>query len=270
MAECVQTGGITLRYSATTKVKSYWNAIAFSCGLFFIANPAHAMHIMEGYLPLKDCLLWAVLSFPAVVMGFIEIDRRIKESPKTLVLLALCGAFAFALSAFKIPTLGGSSSHPTGVAFGAILLGAFPMTLISVLILLFQAILLAHGGISTLGANVFSMGVVGPLAAVGAYRLALKVTGKKELAFFLAAFLGNLSTYTVTAFQLALAYPMEGNVLAALHKFSLIFAVTQIPIAIAEGFMTVFLLGLVEKYRADLLETGRFKVRLKEGMGASR
>lgn len=259
-----------MKHLIITNLKGYWNAIALTGVLLLIANPADAMHIMEGYLPLNHCLVWSLLSLPAALIGFAQIDRKIKESPKMLVLFALCGAFAFALSAFKIPTLGGSSSHPTGVAFGAILLGAFPMTLISVLILLFQAILLAHGGISTLGANVFSMGIVGPLAAVGMYQLAIKITGKKDIAFFLAAFFGNLSTYAVTAFQLGLAYPMEGNVLAAMYKFSLIFAVTQIPIAIAEGFMTVFMLGLVEKYRADLLEMGVFGTLPKKEMEASR
>lgn len=37
-------------------------------------------------------------------------------------------------------------------------------TILGGIVLLFQALLLAHGGLTTLGANTVSMGIVGPLA----------------------------------------------------------------------------------------------------------
>jgi hypothetical protein len=45
------------------------------------------------------------------------------------------------------------------------------MALLGTVVLLFQALLLAHGGLTTLGANAFSMAIVGPWAGYGAYRL---------------------------------------------------------------------------------------------------
>ena len=78
------------------------------------------------------------------------------------MLLGLCGAFAFVLSSLKIPSVTGSCSHPTGVGLAAILFGPSVACIMALIVLLFQALLLAHGGLTTLGANVFSMGVAGP------------------------------------------------------------------------------------------------------------
>ncbi len=61
----------------------------------------------------------------------------------------------FVLSALKIPSVTGSCSHPTGVGLGAIMFGPSVMFVLGTIVLIFQALLLAHGGITTLGANAF-------------------------------------------------------------------------------------------------------------------
>ncbi len=71
------------------------------------------------------------------------------------MLLAVVAAYAFILSAMKIPSVTGSCSHPTGTGLAAIIFGPFVASVVGVIVLLFQAILLAHGGITTLGANTF-------------------------------------------------------------------------------------------------------------------
>jgi cobalt/nickel transport system permease protein len=150
----------------------------------------------------------------------------------------------------KMPSVTGSTSHPTGTGLGAILFGPLPMAVSGLIVLLFQALLLAHGGISTLGANVFSMAVVGPFAAYFTYRM-LKRTNKK-LAVFLAAALGDLVTYIVTSVQLALAHPdAVSGVMGSLTKFLSIFAVTQIPLAIAEGILSVIVFDLIVNYQKE-------------------
>jgi cobalt/nickel transport system permease protein len=170
------------------------------------------------------------------------------------VLLALCGAFAFVLSALKIPSVTGSSSHPTGVGLGAILFGPFAMSIIAVIVLLFQAILLAHGGLTTLGAYTFSMGIVGPIASWFVYRLGKKAGANTSVAVFLAAFLGDLLVYVTTALQLALAHPTGGSVMVSLLKFIGIFGLTQLPLAVCEGLVTVAAFNVIHKYQAEELK----------------
>jgi cobalt/nickel transport system permease protein len=99
---------------------------------------------------------------------------------------------------------------------------------------------LAHGGLTTLGANTFSMAVVGPWVAFGIWRAGGALGLSSAVTIFLAAALGDLATYLFTSFQLALAYPdAVTGFTGAMAKFSGIFAITQIPLAIAEGLLTV-------------------------------
>ncbi|ACL20628.1 cobalt/nickel transport system permease protein [Desulfitobacterium sp. LBE] len=223
--------------------------------MFFIPYKASAMHIMEGFLQPGWAIAWGALAIPFVVLGIFSIKKTISLNPRLKILLAMAGAFVFVLSALKLPSVTGSCSHPTGVGFGAILFGPTAMAVIGVIVLLFQALLLAHGGLTTLGANTFSMAVVGPFVAFGVYKLVQKFKGPQWLGVFLAASLGDLATYVMTSIQLALAFPSEvGGFAASLTKFASIFAVTQIPLAISEGILTVIIFNALASYGKSELQ----------------
>ena len=123
---------------------------------FGVPQSAGAMHIAEGYLPAGTCIAWGAVCLPFVAWGLIKIRRLAQGQKSVLVILAMAGAFAFVLSALKIPSVSASSSHPTGTGLGAILFGPAPMAVLGLIVLLFQALLLAHGGLTTLGANTLS------------------------------------------------------------------------------------------------------------------
>ncbi|WP_024470173.1 energy-coupling factor ABC transporter permease [Treponema pedis] len=207
------------------------------------ASPLYAMHIMEGFLPVKWSIIWFAACVPFFIAGVLKIKKDLQKGRDEKMLLGLSGGYAFVLSALKIPSVTGSCSHPTGVGLGAILFGPAQMTVIGSIVLLFQALLLAHGGLTTLGANIFSMAVVGPFVSYGIY-IAVKNMNVK-FAVFLAAMLGDLCTYIVTAFQITLAHAPSGEFGATLGKFLSIFALTQIPLAIIEGLLTMLIFGFI-------------------------
>lgn len=214
-----------------------------------VSQPVNAMHIMEGFLPIGWAVFWWAMSLPFVAFGLYKVGKIFKDKPEQKVLLAIAAAFTFALSAFKLPSVTGSSSHMTGIGLGAIILGPFSTVVIGTVALLFQALLLAHGGITTLGANVFSMAIVGSFVAYGVYKGMLKLHCPKPLTIFLAAFLGDLMTYVTTSVQLALAFPDPiGGFVASLTKFMGIFAITQLPLAVIEGILTVLVVNAIYKY----------------------
>lgn len=230
-------------------------SIIISIILAMPVSRVFAMHIMEGYLPPIWCISWGALSIPFLVRGYFVIKKKVMNSSKLLLLLAMCGAFSFVLSALKLPTVTGSSSHPTGIGLGAILFGPTTMSIIGLIILFFQAMLMAHGGLTTLGANVFSMAIMGPIAAYTIYQLLGRLKVKHNVCIFFAAFTGDLITYVVTSFQLGLAFPMEsGGVFASFIKFISIFGITQLPIAITEGLLTVLIYEGIKKYSGKELE----------------
>ena len=120
---------------------------------------------------------------------------------------------------------------------------------------MFQALLLAHGGITTLGANVFSMGIVGPLVAYGIWIAAKRTRVPTAVGIFLAATLGDLITYVTTSVQLAFVFPTSAGFFDAFLRFGTIFAITQIPLAIGEGILAVILFDFLAKYKGQLLAT---------------
>jgi len=240
-----------------------WKVLYFIALLLFVPNKASAMHIMEGFLPIEWAIFWWAVTLPFLVLGFRSIRKSIKESPETKMMLGLSGAFAFVLSALKIPSVTGSCSHPTGVGLGTVLFGPFAMSVVGFIVLLFQSLLLAHGGLTTLGANAFSMAIVGPIIAYLVYKGATKAGWSFSIAVFLAAALGDLGTYLVTSVQLALAFPSEvGGFMASFTKFAGIFALTQIPLAISEGLLTVIVMNFLRKY--NISELKALRVLMKE------
>ncbi|MEI3219367.1 MAG: energy-coupling factor ABC transporter permease [Lachnoclostridium sp.] len=144
-------------------------AIAFAV-MFAVAPVSNAMHIMEGYLP---AYCRGMGSYLRAISGSrnVSLKKRLKEDRKTITLIAMAGAFMFVISSLKIPSVTGSCSHMTGTGLGAILFGPAAVSILGIIVLIFQAVLLAHGGLTTLGANTFSMAIAGPLVSFGIYKL---------------------------------------------------------------------------------------------------
>ncbi len=236
--------------------------IAFIVALLFGVTPAaNAMHIMEGYLPVKYCIAWGVISLPFLILGFFSIKKTLRSDRKSITILAMAGAFIFVISSLKIPSVTGSCSHMTGTGLGAILFGPFTVSILGIIVLLFQAILLAHGGLTTLGANTFSMAIAGPVLSYLIYKLSMKMKINRKIGIFLAASLGDLFTYCITSLQLALAYPsQDGGIGLSIVKFLGVFAPTQLPLAIIEGILTVVIVIGLETYaQSELKGIGFFK-----------
>ena len=212
------------------------------------------MHIAEGFLPVGHAVAWFAVSTPFVIHGARAVIKQSKEHPESRLLLAAAGAFTFVLSSIKLPSVTGSSSHPTGTGLGAVLFKPPVMAFMATVVLLFQALLLAHGGLTTLGANVFSMGIAGPWVAYAVWKLNARLGWAREVGIFFAMMLADLATYLVTSLQLALAFPDPVSGLAgALAKFLGIFALSQVPLAIAEGLLGVLVFRILTDVAAPEL-----------------
>ena len=225
---------------------------------FGITPTANAMHIMEGYLPPAFCIAWGAICIPFLAAGYFSIKKTLSESRKSITMIAMAAAFIFVISSLKLPSVTGSCSHMTGTGLGAMLLGPAAVSIMGIIVLIFQALLLAHGGLTTLGANTFSMAIAGPFVSYGIYLLCKKLNVKKQIGVFLAASIGDLFTYCVTSIQLALAYPSaSGGYTASALKFLAVFAPTQLPLAIIEGVLTVIVVIGLETYaKSELTDLG--------------
>ena len=212
------------------------------------------MHIMEGFLPVFWCVVWWLVALPCLALGVYHLKKVLAADREALPLLGVTGGFIFILSSLKLPSVTGSCSHPTGTGLSAIAFGPWITSVIGVIVLLFQALFLAHGGLSTLGANTVSMGIVGPLVGWGVYRALRNTRLNLYVTVFLAATFADLFTYVVTSLELALAYPAQvGGVGSSFAVFMGIFAVTQIPLAFVESVVLVLVFKYIIQLKPEVL-----------------
>jgi len=210
---------------------------------------------MEGFLPWQWCVFWYLVMVPFIIYGVYLLNKQVKEHRETLSLLAVSGAFIFLLSSLKMPSpVVGSCSHPTGTGLSVVLFGPIITAVLSVIVLIFQALFMAHGGITTLGANDFSMGIAGPLLGYAVYRLGKAVNLNIFVNIFLVTAVADLFTYVITAIELAAAFPAtHGSFMISFETFFAIYAVTQVPLAILEGVLIALVFKYIIQSRADIL-----------------
>jgi len=213
------------------------------------------MHIMEGFLPWQWCIVWWLIAIPFLIMGLLELRAMMRKDREYLPLLGVCGAFIFILSALKLPSVTGSCSHPTGTGLSTMCFGVFITSVIGGIVLLFQSLLLAHGGLSTLGANMVSMAIGGPIAGYALYRLLKNTSVNIYITVFLVTAVSDLVTYIITSFELALAYPAQaGGVVTSFAAFFAIFAITQVPLAIVEGCVLALVFKYIVQLKPEIIE----------------
>jgi cobalt/nickel transport system permease protein len=203
------------------------------------------MHIAEGFLPITHCAFWTAASLPSAWDSIRQLRRP--EMRARRLELAAAGGILLLLTALKLPSMAGTNSHPTGVTLGTVLFGprAMPALVLSVLIL--QALVLAHGGITTLGANLFSLGICGPFTAYLVYRSCRRLGVRPAISSGVAASISSVAVYGAAALQMGIAYPdPKTGIAGAVAKFLVVFAWTQVPIALVEGALTVVGYRLLE------------------------
>jgi cobalt/nickel transport system permease protein len=227
------------------------------------------MHIMEGFLPWQWCILWWVVALPGLVFGTYQLKKILAADREALPLLGVTGGFIFILSSLKLPSVTGSCSHPTGTGLSTISFGPWITAVVCAIVLLFQSLFLAHGGLSVLGANIVSMGIVGPLVGYVIYRLLRDTPISIYFTVFLATALADIFTYVTTSVELALAYPAEtGGFASSFILFMGIFAVTQIPLAIVEGIVLALVFKYIVTLKPDILI--RLNIFSEERINAAR
>jgi cobalt/nickel transport system permease protein len=227
------------------------------------------MHIMEGFLPLYWVVVWWIVALPCLIFGIYQLKKVLEADREALPLLGVTGGFIFILSSLKLPSVTGSCSHPTGTGLSAVCFGPWITSVVCAIVLLFQALFLAHGGLSVLGANIVSMGIIGPLAGYIVYRALRDTRVNMYITVFLACALADLFTYVTTSLELALAYPAEvGGIVSSFVLFMGIFAVTQVPLAIVEGIILALVFKYIVSLKPDILL--RLKVFPEEKIRSAR
>ncbi|TLM76813.1 MAG: hypothetical protein FDZ70_06110, partial [Actinobacteria bacterium] len=206
------------------------------------------MHIPDGMLDTKTWVTAAAGS--AGLVGYAVRTVRRTMPRQRIVLMSLVAALVFALQMLNFPVAGGTSGHFAGGAAAAILLGPWPAVLVMTTVLLVQAFVFADGGISALGANVLTLGIVAPLAGWAVYRLAAGAAPGRARGFaasFGAAWCGSVAAALAAALLLWTSGRLP--LLLGLGAMGFWHALT----GIGEGLITAGLVAYVAAVRPDLI-----------------
>jgi cobalt/nickel transport system permease protein len=257
MAPACRSSGAEIARAATTSSSPFLRALAlpaFALASLAAPVPARAMHLADGILPLRWAALWSGIAAVAVAVALVRLRQRTAEDRRVRPLVALVAALVFVLSCMPIPVpFVGTCSHPCGTGLAALIVGPWLTVLVAVAALALQALFLAHGGFTTLGADVVSMGIAGAFAGWAAFHALRRVGAPLGAAAFAAGLLSDWATYAVTSLELAAALHGARPFGATALTIFAAFLPTQIPLGILEGVLAAGAVRFLLRRRPDLL-----------------
>lgn len=227
---------------------------AAMAALILLPTQAHAMHISEGILPLSWALVWFAASAPFLALGLRTLAARSAYDLSSKPLTGMVAAVVFIISCMPVPVpTAGTCSHPCGTGLAAVVLGPSLGVVVAAVALLIQALFLSHGGLTTWGANLFAMGVVGSFSGFFTFRLLRSCGAGPVVAAFAAGLISDWATYATTSLILAAGIRGSSPFWPLAGKIALAFVPTQLPLGIMEGAITAGMVSLLRKKRPDLL-----------------
>lgn len=215
------------------------------------------MHISEGIITGVPAMAYTAASLGLVGYGAKKMKDFVKENPEKKPLLGMAGAFIFFLSLIPIPAFTGTCSHPCGSPIVGILLGPWIGIALTGLTLLLQAAFFAHGGFSTWGANVITLGVGGAFFGWFAFKISRKAGLPLIVAGAIGGLVGDIMTYVFAGLSLSAVLSTgpspQFSFFGYLAAIYVAYIPTQGPIAVGEMFLTGLILSHIYKQRPDVL-----------------
>lgn len=205
------------------------------------------MHIPDGFLDLKICSITYII---AIIFWFFAF-KRAKETltDKQIPLMAVLTAMFFAAQMMNYPIIGGTTAHLLGSPILAITLGPYGGLISMTIILLIQAFFFGDGGLTTLGANVLNMGIIGVFIP---YLIWVAFPKNKKgilIGAFLGAFIGDVLAAISAGFELGFSTKFLYGVSISVPAMGLHHSI----IGVGEGIVTSIMILILIKYRPDLL-----------------
>ena len=217
------------------------------------------MHIPDGFLTPYVF----VPAFVITIIFWAICLKKVKLTEKQVPIMGLLTALFFAAMMMNYPVVGGTTAHLLGGASMGLILGPFAGGISVTIILVLQALLFGDGGLTTLGANVLNMGIIGVLVPCALFLILNKLvgaTGKKLYAIiFVSAFAGDVLAAIAAGTELGLSQPVfQYGISVAVPAM----AINHSIIGVAEGVVTMILVGALLKLRPDVLEQSPILKRL--------
>ncbi|ACL17890.1 cobalt transporter CbiM [Methanosphaerula palustris] len=206
------------------------------------------MHIPDAFIPINQGVVYWIIALVFVALALRWAKTELTE--EKIPLVAVLAAGIFAIMAFNLPVTMGTSGHLLGGALAAILLGSpFAAVFILSMVLIVQGVIFGDGGITTMGANIINMGVIGGFVGYYSFHGLMGVTRNFNLSAFIAAWLACFIPALACALEMFVAgtFPLVPGMIAM--------GTYHAAIGLIEGAITVVALHLVMNARPDIVVT---------------
>jgi cobalt/nickel transport system permease protein len=209
------------------------------------------MHIPDGFLSPTIAIGMFIVAFLFLFWAWRKVQATSSKSYSAV--LAISSAFVFAAQMINYPIAFGTSGHLVGGTFLAALLGPYAGMLSMTIVLMMQALFFADGGLTSFGANVFNMAIIGALSFFLVNFLTRNSTSPKRFAAsifmssWLSVFIGALACALEIGFS-----PMfsnAGGILATIPAMLFWHAI----IGVGEGLITMSMLTALQRFHPSLM-----------------
>jgi cobalt/nickel transport system permease protein len=209
------------------------------------------VHIPDGFVDGPTAAVTAGVAVAVVGYAAHRSGRELGE--RAVPLLGVTAAFVFAAQMVNFPVAGGTSGHLLGAVLAAALVGPWAAAIVMTVVVALQALGMADGGLTALGANVLNMAVIGGVVSYFVLALLIRVLGGSRTGYLaavgVAAWCSIVLASAAAALQLALSGTVPiGRALPAMVSVHMV-------IGLGEALITVLVVGAVLAARPDLVKT---------------
>jgi cobalt/nickel transport system permease protein len=209
------------------------------------------MHIPDGFVDVPTAVITGVVSLGAVAYSVRTAGRELGE--RTVPLLGVTAAFVFAAQMLNFPVAGGTSGHFLGAVLAAVLMGPWAACIVLTVVLAVQALVMADGGVTALGANVLNMAVIGGILGYLVFRGLKAILPKNVAGYFLSVIVASWSSVVLASAAASVELAASGTVPLRISLPTMVSV--HMIIGIGEALITTTVVGAVLVARPDLVKT---------------
>lgn len=203
------------------------------------------MHLPDGLLTLWQAAIYWILTIVFMAVYMYKLSKT-EEKEKIIVNTSILAAVTIAASSISIPSPFGVPIHLFLIPLVVIILGPLSGVTVAFLCFLLQFFILGMGGITSLGANVVTMGIVMSFTTYYFYKFTAELDDR--LSIFSGTFMGIImATIAQVLIMLVAGVATLEVLIATLLPFYLF-------VGVIEGVINVFIILSLFKLKPELAQ----------------
>jgi cobalt/nickel transport system permease protein len=208
------------------------------------------IHLHDGSFTPLWAVVWSIVALVVIIICLFWLRNVRKADSRLITIAGLLTAATFVVFMIPVPVIG---VHLSLTPLVGIIAGPAIGGIIVLIVNIFSAAI-GHGGWSLVGANLL-VNMVEVIIAFVVYRwlsapMKIKTTYAAGIAAFLALFAGNIAMMAIILVSGIAGEPVEVTELSVL-------AAANIAMAVAEAFVTGYIVAYIKKVRPDMLGNTR-------------